>query len=246
MSFLRELITVNLEDDQRRRDEEAAAEIRALRNEMTEREFELRSQGQHELNVVRGEAARRHEEIMANLARAAEMRIAEQSRAASRAASIACDDMAAAGELLQDLAGALGLTELRTVAAFPADYDAFLADPLSSWIESTFGVRRSDHEDRLVRAVPQTIDAALITRAQGVCDRAAGIPLAQEIPEVTGALAELAGALRFYHRIATGQLAPEVAYGMCASLPHEHAHADVGQAIPSAYNFSHRAVPAAR
>ena len=42
----------------------------------------------------------------------------------------------------------------------PADYDAFLADPLSSWIESTFGVRRSDHEDRLVRAVPQTIDAA--------------------------------------------------------------------------------------
>ena len=91
MSFLRELITANLEDDQRRRNEEAAAEIEALKNEMTERESELRSQGQHELNVVRGEAARRHEEIMANLARAAEMRVAEHSRAASRAASIACE-----------------------------------------------------------------------------------------------------------------------------------------------------------
>jgi len=50
----------------------------------------------------------------------------------------------------------------RLEAAFtpPTVYDAFLGDPLSSWIESTFGVRRAAHEDRLVRAIPTTIDAA--------------------------------------------------------------------------------------
>ena len=42
----------------------------------------------------------------------------------------------------------------------PTTYDEFLADPLSSWIESTFGVVRAAAEDRLVRAVPQTIEAA--------------------------------------------------------------------------------------
>ena len=58
---------------------------------MVDRESELRSQGRQELNVVRGEAARRHEEIIASLARAAEARVAEQSRAVSRAASISCE-----------------------------------------------------------------------------------------------------------------------------------------------------------
>lgn len=45
-------------------------------------------------------------------------------------------------------------------SAPPAAYEAFLEDPLSSWIESTFGVRKAEAEDRLVRAVPKTIDVA--------------------------------------------------------------------------------------
>ena len=49
---------------------------------------------------------------------------------------------------------------VKAAAPPPTEYDAFLADPLSSWIESTFGVRKADAEDRLVRAVPKTIDAA--------------------------------------------------------------------------------------
>jgi len=60
--------------------------------------------------------------------------------------------------------------------------------------------------------VPQTIAAALIARAQAVCERAADLPMAQEIGEVTGALAELAGALRFYRDIASGRVAPEEAW----------------------------------
>ncbi len=49
---------------------------------------------------------------------------------------------------------------VKSKTAPPTSYDEFLADPLSSWIESTFGVVRSSSEDRLVRAVPQTIDVA--------------------------------------------------------------------------------------
>jgi superfamily II DNA/RNA helicase len=49
---------------------------------------------------------------------------------------------------------------VKSKATPPESYDAFLADPLSSWIESTFGVVRAAGENRLVRAVPQTIDAA--------------------------------------------------------------------------------------
>ena len=49
---------------------------------------------------------------------------------------------------------------VKSQSAPPTDYEAFLADPLSSWIESTFGVRKAESEDRLVRAVPKTIDAA--------------------------------------------------------------------------------------
>ncbi len=42
----------------------------------------------------------------------------------------------------------------------PSSYEEFLEDPLSSWIESTFGVVQAPGEERLVRAVPQTIDVA--------------------------------------------------------------------------------------
>jgi ATP-dependent helicase YprA (DUF1998 family) len=49
---------------------------------------------------------------------------------------------------------------IQSKSAPPESYEEFLKDPLSSWIESTFGVVRADGEDRLVRAVPQTIDVA--------------------------------------------------------------------------------------
>ena len=41
----------------------------------------------------------------------------------------------------------------------PTDYDALCRDPLSSWIESTFGIR-SDDEGRLVRAKPIPIEGS--------------------------------------------------------------------------------------
>jgi len=49
---------------------------------------------------------------------------------------------------------------VKTKSLPPANYDDFLADPLSSWIESTFGVRKADNEERLVRAIPKTIEDA--------------------------------------------------------------------------------------
>ncbi|HAK96021.1 MAG TPA: hypothetical protein DCM87_13775 [Planctomycetes bacterium] len=39
----------------------------------------------------------------------------------------------------------------------PADFDAFLADPLSSWIETTFGLRKEPGTDRLVRSTPRSL-----------------------------------------------------------------------------------------
>ena len=39
----------------------------------------------------------------------------------------------------------------------PGDYPAFLADPLSIWIESTFGLAREPGSGRLRRAVPISI-----------------------------------------------------------------------------------------
>lgn len=72
--------------------------------------------------------------------------------------------------------------------------------------------------------IPQTIDAALIARAQAIYDNAMGpgFRWSQESSEVTDALDELASAIGFYRRIADGHLAPEIAYGMCSSLPQEH------------------------
>ncbi len=39
----------------------------------------------------------------------------------------------------------------------PADYSGFVTDPLSVWIESTFGVKRAEDTDRLVRVEPRGI-----------------------------------------------------------------------------------------
>lgn len=39
----------------------------------------------------------------------------------------------------------------------PSDYAAFLADPLSQWIESAFGIATEPGSDRLVRRTPRTI-----------------------------------------------------------------------------------------
>ena len=62
-----------------------------------------------------------------------------------------------------------------------------------------------------VTSVPQTIDAALITRAQGVYDNTITLQAVQHA-EVREALAELAAALEFYQSIAAGWVPPEVAY----------------------------------
>ena len=62
-----------------------------------------------------------------------------------------------------------------------------------------------------VTTVPQTIDAALILRAQGIYDTTTGLR-AVEHAEVREALAELAAALEFYQSIAAGWVPPEVAY----------------------------------
>jgi superfamily II DNA/RNA helicase len=51
-------------------------------------------------------------------------------------------------------------TRVKANSIPPSSYEAFLIDPLSSWIESTFGVVQAPGEDRLVRAVPQTIGLA--------------------------------------------------------------------------------------
>ena len=41
--------------------------------------------------------------------------------------------------------------------AFPKDFKSFASDPLSSWIESTFGVTKEEESDRLIRSQPKTI-----------------------------------------------------------------------------------------
>jgi ATP-dependent helicase YprA (DUF1998 family) len=40
----------------------------------------------------------------------------------------------------------------------PASYEEFVSDPLSIWIESTFGLRTEEETGRLVRALPRSID----------------------------------------------------------------------------------------
>jgi ATP-dependent helicase YprA (DUF1998 family) len=55
----------------------------------------------------------------------------------------------------------------------PLDMSAFLSDPLTSWIESTFGVRQDQASGRLVRAKPTSLTsdggaAAALSRLTGV------------------------------------------------------------------------------
>jgi hypothetical protein len=42
----------------------------------------------------------------------------------------------------------------------PAEFSAFVADPLSAWIESTFGITSEDESGRLIRVRPRTISGA--------------------------------------------------------------------------------------
>jgi hypothetical protein len=64
-------------------------------------------------------------------------------------------------------------------AELPRDYTAFVNDPLSSWLESTFGVRTDPASDRLVRAQPASIvgpdgAAARLGHAIGVSTQRCG------------------------------------------------------------------------
>lgn len=72
------------------------------------------------------------------------------------------------GETLQRATRTADLTDPTFVSALrarvadttftpPGDYQAFVSDPLSSWIESTFGIKEEPGSGRLVRAVPRTI-----------------------------------------------------------------------------------------
>jgi ATP-dependent helicase YprA (DUF1998 family)/very-short-patch-repair endonuclease len=64
----------------------------------------------------------------------------------------------------------------------PADYESFVQDSLSSWIETTFGI--SEHEGRLVRARPRSVtsSAADADQAGGSARRGA----ARDLAELTG------------------------------------------------------------
>lgn len=71
-------------------------------------------------------------------------------------------------------------TRLQSNALPPTTHDAFVRDPLSRWIESTFGVR-PDADGRLIRAIPQAVRgeggagehlARLTGLDQAVCERA--------------------------------------------------------------------------
>lgn len=46
---------------------------------------------------------------------------------------------------------------VRSPVPAPGDYDAFVADPLTAWIESRLGVTNEEGSDRLVRVRPRTI-----------------------------------------------------------------------------------------
>lgn len=71
------------------------------------------------------------------------------------------------GETLQRATAELDIADAAVVAQLcdrvlsgappPADYEAFVADPLSSWVESTLGVAAEPGSGRLVRVRPRTI-----------------------------------------------------------------------------------------
>jgi ATP-dependent helicase YprA (DUF1998 family) len=65
----------------------------------------------------------------------------------------------------RDLADPAFVTALRDTVADenrqpPVDYQEFVADPLSSWIESTFGVTAEANTGRLIRTTPRSIGGA--------------------------------------------------------------------------------------
>jgi ATP-dependent helicase YprA (DUF1998 family) len=64
--------------------------------------------------------------------------------------------------------------------SLPEDYDLFVADPLASWIETTFGV--AEQEGRLVRARPRAVTSAMSPDGSRSPRRGA----AQDLAELTG------------------------------------------------------------
>lgn len=81
-----------------------------------------------------------------------------------------------------DAGAAAALTSALTAGAEPpADYDAFRAHPLASWIESTFGVRSEAQSGVLVRQPPRRLRGDILE------GRASA---AQELAELTGVSAE--------------------------------------------------------
>jgi ATP-dependent helicase YprA (DUF1998 family) len=68
---------------------------------------------------------------------------------------------------------------LTTDAEPPADYNAFRAHPLASWIESIFGVREEQGTGRLLRQLPRRLQGAHIDGQESASDELAaltGIP----------------------------------------------------------------------
>lgn len=57
----------------------------------------------------------------------------------------------------------------------PADYDAFQAHPIASWIESTFGVREEQDTGRLLRQIPRRLQGAHIDGQESASDELAAL-----------------------------------------------------------------------
>jgi ATP-dependent helicase YprA (DUF1998 family) len=45
----------------------------------------------------------------------------------------------------------------RSTTDLPVDFDTFVKDPLSSWLETTFGIKKEGNTERLIRTLPLTI-----------------------------------------------------------------------------------------
>jgi ATP-dependent helicase YprA (DUF1998 family)/very-short-patch-repair endonuclease len=68
----------------------------------------------------------------------------------------------------------------------PIRYDDFIADPLSSWIESSFGIRRDEQSGRLRRVPPRSIDgtdgaAELLAQQTELPERDCGDAIAAQL-----------------------------------------------------------------
>ena len=71
----------------------------------------------------------------------------------------------------------------RSERELPADYEAFVQDPLSSWIETTFGIAEGD-DGRLVRARPRSVTSSATDADQAGGSTRAGA--ARDLAELTG------------------------------------------------------------